>query len=80
MESLTVSVYFIQVASATVKDHSMKMRLGVEVQLHTFLTPTLDGDDCSASCLAIMTFACTTQEAVQAQGMAKITPISSHCY
>jgi hypothetical protein len=27
-----------------------------------------------------MTFACTTQEAVQAQGMAKITPISSHCY
>jgi hypothetical protein len=46
--------------------------VGVEVQLHTFLTPKPDGDDCSASRLAILFFACAIQEAVQAQGIAKI--------
>jgi hypothetical protein len=37
------------------KDHVMKMYMGVEVKLHVFLTSALDGSKWSASCLGHFT-------------------------
>lgn len=44
-------VIIILIKDKTVPVHAMKAFKGVEVQLHPFLTSTLDGGEWSASCL-----------------------------